>query len=229
MGAVQVATYEAGAAVAAPAVSAVVVCGLPILSTSLRHQLQPAITLTAVIPPDGAAKDVVRHRQAELCIVVAPVGPHLVRLIEQLVSAAPRTRVVVLSAEESSAAQVLDALAAGADGWLPLHIGPAALVDALRGVAEGEAALPRRLMGDLLEQMRGNTGRRVAAADGSRVQLSRREHDVLTGFAEGMSTSEVAVRLGIGEATVRGYLASAVRRTGAADRDHAVELMRQSA
>ncbi|MFP5345581.1 MAG: LuxR C-terminal-related transcriptional regulator [Actinomycetes bacterium] len=209
-------------------VSAVVVCGLPILSTSLKHQLQPAITLTAVVRPDEKPQDVVRQRQADLCILVAPLGSGSLRLIESVVAASPRTRVVILSADDAPAAEVLNALSAGADGWLPLHIGADQLVKALRGVAIGEASIPRRLMADLLEEMRGTTSRRLVRPDGSRVHLSRREFEVLSGLAEGLSTAEVALQLGIGEATVRGYLASAVRRVGVPDRHAAVELMRSA-
>ncbi|MFP5346628.1 MAG: LuxR C-terminal-related transcriptional regulator [Actinomycetes bacterium] len=209
-------------------VTAVVVCGLPILSTSLKHQLQPAISLTAVVRPDQKPQDVVRQRQADVCILVTPLGPGFLRLIETVVAASPRTRVVVLSADDAPAAEVLNALSAGADGWLPLHIGATQLVKALKGVATGEASIPRRLMGDLLEEMRGTTTRRLMRPDGTRVHLSRREFEVLSGLAEGLSTSEVALQLGIGNATVRWYLASAVRRVGVPDRQAAVELMRSA-
>ena len=68
--------------------------------------------------------------------------------------------------------------------------------------------------------------RDVRLADGSVCALPPREHDVLLGLAEGLSTSQVAARLGIGDATARGYVASAVRRLGVPDRATAVGLVR---
>ena len=168
----------------------------------------------------------VARQRPDLCLVVAPYVDDLPDLVAQLLEASRSTRTVVLADEDAPPAEVLAALRAGAHGWLPLGTGGSGLVGALHAVARGEAAVPRRLLSTVLDEMRAVGSRSVVRPDGSLCELPPREHDVLLGLADGLSTAEVAARLHIGVATARGYVASAVRRLGVPDRARAVDLVR---
>lgn len=80
-------------------------------------------------------------------------------------------------------------------------------------------------MGTVLDELRGTPGRAVRLVDGLACQLSPRELDVLLGLGEGLSTAQVSARLGIGIATARGYLASALKRLEVQDRSAAIALV----
>lgn len=204
---------------------ALVGCSWPLMALGVREAGSRAGIACTVL--DDADQLVLRveEQQPDLCLLLTPFTSCLPAVITRVSRASLRTRVVVLSADEADPSEVLEALQAGADGWLPLDTGSARLVHTLRAVALGEAAVPRRLLSRVLVEMRGGPTRVLHAPPGRLGDLSRRELDVLCSLARGLTTGQVAVRLGIGEATVRGYVASAVRRLQVPDRAAAVALV----
>lgn len=208
-------------------VNAVVGCLWPLVAMSVQEAAaHGSVRCYALIADPGELVDRVARERPELCLVVAPYLDDLPDLVVRLLRANQATRTVVLAADEHRPAEVLATLKAGAHGWLPLATEGARLADALRAVANGETAVPRRLLATVLAELRGDAVRAVALPDGTTCALPPREHDVLLGLSQGLSTCDVAARLGIGEATARGYLASALRRLDVPDRAAAVALMR---
>lgn len=204
---------------------ALVWCGWPLTALGVRDAVGTAAISCAAVTDLRDLLARVAEQQPDLCLLVVPCVEPVPEVVARVHALGGSTRIVVLAADDAPAAEVLASLKAGADGWLPLATGREGLGAALRAVALGEAAVPRTLMSRVLAELRAGRGRSVTTADGRVQQLSGREADVLSRLADGLSTGQVAVRLGVEPATVRGYVASAVRRLGVADRQAAVALV----
>ncbi|MDQ3733102.1 MAG: response regulator transcription factor [Actinomycetota bacterium] len=126
----------------------------------------------------------------------------------EIVAAAPDSKVVVLTSygEES---RILDALNAGASGYLLKHTDPDDLIEAVRAAARGDAPLDPRAGRVLIEQRR----RSPHAGD-----LTPRELEVLRLVGQGLANKQIARRLGISERTVKAHLTSVFQSVGVTDR-----------
>ena len=122
-------------------------------------------------------------------------------------------------------ADLLDAIHAGAVGYLMLDTSFARLPQVLHGVLAGEAAVSRKLMLRLINELRTQGRRKRLAVAGHGVELTCREWEVLTMMHEGLSTSDAAARLFVSPVTVRRHLSAAVRKLGVRDREAALRLV----
>lgn len=140
--------------------------------------------------------------------------------------ALPETAIVMLTASASDA-DLFDALKAGARGYLLKDIDPDRLAAALRGVMDGEAALPPALVTRLMEEFRRReTGVRVPLLGKRRVQLSEREYETLDLLRDGLTTGEIAARLFVTPATVRSHVSAVLRKLQVTTRQEAIALVR---
>jgi DNA-binding NarL/FixJ family response regulator len=90
----------------------------------------------------------------------------------------------------------------------------------------GEAALPRGLVSRLVDEFRGRERRRrFVLHDRQNVQLSEREWAVLEGLRDGLTTTELGVRLGISPVTVRRHVSSILAKLRVHSRGAAVALL----
>ena len=123
------------------------------------------------------------------------------------------TRVVVLTTFEDDE-YVFSALRAGASGFL-LKTAPAGqLVDALRAAAAGDAALAPSVARRLIVEFTS----RPAPVRAPPSPFTERETAVLALVAQGLSNSEIAARLFVGEATVKSHVGSMLGKLGLRDR-----------
>ena len=122
----------------------------------------------------------------------------------------PRTTVVILTSF-SDRERLLDALDAGAIGYLLKDAEPAQLVEAVEAAARGESPMAPMAVVALMQALR----RRPAGG------LSDRELAVLTLIAEGRPNKSIAARLGITERTVKAHLTKIYRSIGVDDRTQA--------
>lgn len=118
----------------------------------------------------------------------------------------PRTAVVVLTVFEEPAT-VLEAICAGADGYLLKRTPPERLLAELRSIVDGHSPLSGAVAHTVLDLVR-----RMGASptDGtgapSRLELSDREQDVLRCLVDGMGYKQTAERLDVSLDTVRTYI-----------------------
>ncbi len=111
-------------------------------------------------------------------------------------------------------------------GYLLKDIDPARLPLALRGVLEGEAALPRRLVALLIEEFRERKRkRRVPLVGRHAVELTDREWEVLQLMKQGLTTGEIAGRLFVSPVTVRTHVSAILRKLHVPSREAALELL----
>ena len=136
----------------------------------------------------------------------------------------PNTAIVMLTVSRTES-DVFDALRAGAVGYLPKDIDPARLPHALKGVLNGEAALPRSLVGLLIAEFRERQRKYVRLRQRRGVELTTREWEVLELLQQGLTTGEIASRLFIAPVTVRTHLASIMKKFDAPDRRSALRLI----
>ena len=122
---------------------------------------------------------------------------------------------------------VYAALRAGASGFLLKDAAPRDLLSAVRAVAAGDGWLDPGITGRLLAEF---AKRPQPWASGSHAfdQLTPREREVLVLVAYGMSNSEVAAWIGLGEATIKTHLARVLMKTGLRDRSQAIAAAYQS-
>ncbi|MGH3853471.1 MAG: response regulator [Pseudonocardiaceae bacterium] len=129
-------------------------------------------------------------------------------------------RVIILTTYHVDEA-VYAALRAGASGFLLKDAAPAEIATAIRAVAAGEgwlgAAVTRRLIDDFAAQPAQNT-----PTPAEMNQLTRREREVLTLLARGLSNSDVAAKLFISEATVKTHLARVMAKLNVREKSQAV-------
>jgi DNA-binding NarL/FixJ family response regulator len=117
---------------------------------------------------------------------------------------------------------VVEALRAGASGFLLKSSPRQHLLHAVRTVSEGGALLDPGLTVRLVEQH--VLGRTVAdtAAEQQLARLTGREREILELLARGLSNTEIATRLHLGETTVKSHVAHTLAKIGARDRIQAV-------
>ncbi len=144
--------------------------------------------------------------------------------LPRLREAAPECEVVVLTASGTEE-NLLGAIRAGAAGYLLKSEPPEKIVDFLRGVANGEAALSGAVARRLVEQVRAGGGRSSGVPDSIAAALSARELEVLLLLDNHLGTDEIAKRLFISEHTVRSHVKSLLRKLGVSSRREALEAL----
>jgi DNA-binding NarL/FixJ family response regulator len=125
------------------------------------------------------------------------------------------TRVLILTTFDLDE-YVYEAIRAGASGFLLKDVPPARLAEGVRTVAIGEALLApsitRRLL-DRFAQRALATGAAPGLAD-----LTAREREVLGQVARGLSNTEIAAVIGVGQATVKTHVTRLLSKLGLRDR-----------
>lgn len=140
-----------------------------------------------------------------------------VALTRRLLATMPGLRVVLLSAQDSEDL-VVEAVRAGAFGYLMKDIAPDALARAIAGVAVGEVAMSRRTAARLMERFRA-----ASLAETSPLpDLTGREVEVLRLLSDGATDREIADRLVIAESTAKKHVQHILRKLRARNRAEAV-------
>ena len=163
----------------------------------MAHELKPDVVLIDLLMPvmDGIAA------------------------IERIVKLADPPVVVVLTTFDADQ-YVLRALRAGAAGFLVKSTPPEDLIGLVRVAAEGHTVLSpaaaRRLIAASSDsQLAAERARKLAGS------LTEREVEVLTGLGEGLSNAQIAARLYLSEATVKGYVSRMLDKLGLDNRTQA--------
>lgn len=179
------------------------------------RDLQEAVTVARELEPDVA-------------MVAASLPGGGIAAAHEIASQRPGVRLVVVS-NEPNGEELVEAVLAGASGYVGRDVSQDRLPAVLRAVLAGEVALPRRHTRHLLETLRGRDARRAAVTAQAKAPLSDREWDVLQRLADGAPTAEIARRLQISDVTVRRHISSICAKLGVPDRAGALALMRRSA
>ncbi|ACQ78501.1 two component transcriptional regulator, LuxR family [Beutenbergia cavernae DSM 12333] len=130
---------------------------------------------------------------------------------------APRVLVVTTFENDD---YVLDALRAGASGFLLKRAHPDRIVEAIRVVARGDAVLfPEAVRRLVAASPAGATPSPADGPHGAAIgRLTEREEEVLRLVAAGMTNAEIAAQLWLGVETVKTHVGNVLAKLGARDR-----------
>jgi len=141
------------------------------------------------------------------------------RIVHDLVRALTGLGIrVVLLGEAGAGSDLVDALQAGACGYVHTTVSPQRLIEGVRAVARGETVLDAAVTGELLHRLDGDRRPTGDEQPPFRSPLTARQHAVSELVAEGLSNAEIAARLKVSRATVKGHITVALRRLGLRDR-----------
>jgi DNA-binding NarL/FixJ family response regulator len=133
-----------------------------------------------------------------------------VEVITQLGLLAPASRVLVLTRSEEN--RVVEAIVAGARGYILKNAPPETIIQAVRDTAAGEAVLSSKIAGKLLERIREQhtpvTVANELADVAIRAALTERELAVFTQLASGATNQEIGRELAVSPHTVSNHIAS---------------------
>ena len=113
---------------------------------------------------------------------------------------------------------VLEALRAGASGYMLKDAAREQVVGAIRGTVGGKTFIDPSVAGKVLGELSGITKKSSAALTG---KLTQRENEVLQLLAKGLNNDEISKQLFLSEGTVRNHIASIVAKLGVSDRTQA--------
>jgi len=203
-------------------VRVVVVDDEPMVCAHLRTILGSAGDIEVVGEAhDGAAgvEAVVRHRPDVVLMDLRMPGIDGITAIERIGKLTEPPVVVVLTTFDADQ-YVLRALRAGAAGFLVKSTPPQDLIGLVRVAAEGHTVLSpaaaRRLIAASADSEPARDRARKLVST-----LTEREAEVLACLGEGLSNAQIASRLYLSEATVKGYVSRLMDKLGCANRTQA--------
>jgi two-component system nitrate/nitrite response regulator NarL len=127
-----------------------------------------------------------------------------------IVDEAPQARIIMLTVSED-ADDLLQALRAGAQGYLLKNIEADYLVGAIRRALEGESVMSPQMTGKLMQSVRAPAPAPALTAE-DRERLSPREREILGLVARGASNKEIARDLDVAESTVKIHVQSILKK-----------------
>jgi len=134
----------------------------------------------------------------------------------QIIEALPGSKVLILTTFETDS-QVIQALKAGASGYVLKDSSVSAIVSSIVAVMAGERVMASAVANRVLDMLTGTTTPKEFY-DG----LTNREVEILKLLASGMANKQIAYRLKISEKTVRNHVSNTYEKLGIYDRSQAV-------
>ena len=189
-----------------------------VLRQGLRAVLRasPDMVVVAEAADAGEALGMAAGTRPDVALIgldgQGPVVPDLIRSLT-----ADGVRVVLLG-EADATSDLVDALRAGARGYVHTTVTPQRLVEGLRSVAHGETVLDATVTGELLHRLDGDPRKAELDEPPTANPLTARQRAVSELVAEGLTNAEIAARLQVSRATVKGHITVALRRLGLRDR-----------
>ncbi|CAN5185642.1 response regulator transcription factor [soil metagenome] len=171
--------------------------------------------LSVVATASNGTEAITRARATRPQVVVLDLqipDPNGVAVTASLVASDPSVRVLILSASGEQE-DVLEAVKAGATGYLVKSASRGDLLAAVRRVADGDTVFTPGLAGLVLGEFRRLSDTPAAAsADPDAPRLTERETEVLRLVAKGLSYKQIAERLFLSHRTVQNHVQNTLRK-----------------
>jgi DNA-binding NarL/FixJ family response regulator len=184
-----------------------------LIRSAVRHAIEgpDVLVVEEAATVSEALERADRSRPDVVLVDIDLGGEDGLQLVRELSPRLPSTTFVMLSVSASDS-DVLDAVMAGASGYLTKSVSPEALLRAVQSARRGELAVPRamaaRLVHRLVDAARNNGG-----LDGPDLaRLSVREREVLRLLANGLTDREIATALTISPRTAETHVAAILRK-----------------
>jgi len=176
----------------------------------VRLALEGLATICAEADDRESAVRHARTQRPDVCLIGRSIPGGGIEAVREICATVPTAAVVVL-ADRTEVDDLLATLRAGAIGYMPVGFEPSQLRRAITAVHTKEAAIPRSMVRDLVDEIRALE--RAAAGD-----LTLRETQVLSMLRRGQSTARIAASLSISPVTVRRHISVLVRKAGVSGR-----------
>ncbi|NUT43485.1 MAG: response regulator transcription factor [Thermoactinospora sp.] len=191
----------------------------PLVCAGLRLMLRGAADIEVVgEAADGAdVPDAVQRLRPDVVLMDIRM-PYLDGIAATRALAARKGPSVIVLTTFDADATVLDALRAGAAGFLVKHTPPEKIVEAVRQAAAGEPVLSPGVARSLITHVATGADSRTLRARERFGKLSEREQEVARAVAEGLSNAEIAERLYLSVGAVKVHISSSLAKLGLANR-----------
>jgi DNA-binding NarL/FixJ family response regulator len=189
--------------------------------------MDPELSVEGLAENGQAAVELAQHIRPDVILmdIHMPVmdGVEATRRIKGLL---PETRIIILTTFQE-VNYVVEALAAGAEGYLLKAIHPKELAAGLKWVHRGGTLIPQEIALLLVKQLKSPQAEPAAAVSTAVLEerrrpeeygLSEREFQVLKAISEGLSNREIAGKLFLSEGTVKNYISSIYAKLDVRDR-----------
>lgn len=185
----------------------------PLLRDGVEAVVRGEADMTLVGEADSGEQAVEMFRRLHPDVTLMDLkmpGMKGIDAIYEIRSGSPAARIIVLTTYPGDV-QAVQALKAGAAGFLLKSMLRKDLLDAIRAVHAGRKVVPAEVASQIAEHMLEEA-------------LSQREIEVLRCVAQGMANKVVGARLGIAEETVKAHMKNIMGKLHARDRTHAVSI-----
>ena len=185
-----------------------------VVRQGIRHVLEASAEFEVVGDAASGAEveALVRAEDPDIVILdISMPGLSGIEVTATIRARFPRCRILILSMYDNQE-YVLEAVRAGAHGYLLKDTAADDLPAALRSIHAGEAFYSPRIAAKLTAAVKGDFG--DAPAVGALATLTSREREVLRGIARGLTNKDIAAELGISPRTVETHRESLMRKVG---------------
>lgn len=166
--------------------------------------------------------DLTREHEPDLVMLdLLMPGMSGLEVVSTIIKVSPKTRVVLLTASESSE-DLLAAVKAGASGYMTKDTPLPRLVAAMNDVLDGGAAVSPAMGGKLFTALRSLLKHNGVSLDRA-PELTGRELEILGLVGDGLTSREIADKLYISENTVRNHVRNILDKLGLSSRFEAVQ------
>ena len=197
-----------------------------LVRSGFRMILEARDDLEVVWEAENGARAIELARELEPYVVLMDVRMPVMDGVEatrRLLESCSSARVIILTTFDLDE-YVLEALRAGASGFLLKDVQPGQLAEAIRVVASGEALLAPSVTRRLLDRFAATFEASERKSPPELDSLTPRELEILRLIAGGLSNAEIATQLVVSETTVKTHVSSVLRKLGLRDRVQAVVL-----
>jgi DNA-binding NarL/FixJ family response regulator len=157
---------------------------------------------------DEALTQIAHHQPDVVILDIQLPGRSGLDVCREIIQRFPQTRIVMLTSSVNESF-VIDALRAGASGYVLKQVGNDELVRAVRAAKQGEMALDPKTSAQIITRL--NSLQKNIETSAFR-ELSPREMDVLILVARGFGNKEIGEQLNLSEITVRNYISTMLEK-----------------
>ena len=196
----------------------------PLMRAAFRMTLEPEVDMRLVGEAADGIEAIEQTRDLRPDVVLMDIrmprvdGVEATRVVSE---ESPATRILVLTTFDLDE-YIIDALRAGASGFLLKDVRRDDLVHAVRVVARGDALLAPAVTRRLIEDFARRPAAAVAARGAGLDRLTPREREVLVLIGRGRNNAEIGAELFVGEATVKTHVGRVLMKLDLRDRVQAV-------
>jgi DNA-binding NarL/FixJ family response regulator len=194
----------------------------PLMRAGFRAVLEATGEMEVVAEAGDGVQAIAAARASRPDVILMDIRMPVLDGIEAI-KRLPGQRVLVLTTFGLDE-YIVEALRAGASGFITKDVPAAELVRAVRVVAAGDALLTPAVTRQLLDRVARRLPAPVGATAATLDELTDREREVLELLARGMSNAEIAEALVVGDATVKTHVSNVLMKLGLRDRVQAVVL-----